>query len=56
MRCGEKIGHMTAKDTLCKQPIPAGAGGCIWYMRTPEERSLPAMHGASGSLKEAAGG
>jgi hypothetical protein len=49
MRCGEKSGHLTKDGTLCQQPIPATAKGCIWYVRTPEERSLLATKGSLAS-------
>lgn len=49
MKCGDKTGHITAKGTLCQQEIAADAPGCIWFVRTPDERSELAMKGGIAS-------
>jgi hypothetical protein len=49
LRCGDKTGHITKAGTLCQQPIGPGAKGCIWYGKTPEEKSALALKGAVAS-------
>jgi hypothetical protein len=54
MKCYDKTGHITAKGTHCQQEIGADAAGCIWYVRTPEQRRLLALKGGIASRMQTA--
>jgi hypothetical protein len=54
VKCFDKTGHVTKVGTPCQQTIGADAAGCIWYVRTPEQRSVLALKGGIASRMRSA--